>query len=225
MGFSATEDGFYTSGHPGMDSNLPNPLGIKKSNDFGETLQHVALEGETDFHTMGVGYSNEVIFALNPEKNSIMETNQYYRSEDGGQTFKLAKANGLEGEIMSVAVHPTNPTLIAAAGAKGIYLSQDKGETFEQITEEMTGTAVYLSEDSLWYGTFQGTPQLVKRSLAEGEEKKITLPKMEEDAVLYFAQNPQNEKEMTFVSFKGTIFQSTDGATSWQLLVKEGMVH
>ncbi|MBT2756841.1 hypothetical protein J7E71_12865 [Mesobacillus foraminis] len=224
MGFSATEDGFYTSGHPGMDSNLPNPLGIKKSSDFGETLQPVALEGETDFHTMGVGYSNEVIFALNPERNSIMETNQYYRSEDGGQSWKMVKANGLEGEIMSVAVHPTNPNLLAAAGSEGIYLSQDKGETFQRIIGEMTGTAIFFSEDTLWYGTYDGTPKLVKHSLADGTEQKALLPKLEEDVVLFFAQNPQNENEMTFVTFNGTIYQSADGAKTWKLLVEEGVL-
>lgn len=221
MGFSATEAGFYTSGHPGADSKLPNPIGIKKSTDLGETLQDVALEGETDFHTMSAGYSNDVIFALNPEKNSIMETNKFYISEDGGQSWKMAKAVGLNDEIIQVSVHPTDEHKIAAAGAKGIYYSEDKGESFEPISGDVTGTTVFFSEDSLWHGSYKGEPRLVRRSLADGIEENIPLPEMEGDAILYFAQNPKNEKELTFATFNGNVFQTSDNAGSWKQLVKE----
>ena len=62
MGFNATKNGFYASGHPGEDSELPNPFGIKRSFDNGQTLENLALEGETDFHAMGVGFEKNVIF-------------------------------------------------------------------------------------------------------------------------------------------------------------------
>lgn len=224
MGFNATEKGFYSSGHPGAGSKLPNPIGIKSSTDNGQTLNNISLEGETDFHSMGVGYSNNVIFVLNPEKNSAMEAGKYYRSDDAGKTWKQGQAKGLNDKIMGLAVHPTDANIIAAAGEKGIYLSKDKGETFTRIADNMQGTAVFFSKDSLWYGSYNGTPQLVKRSLTDDNEKNITLPKMEQDAVLYFAQNPRNEQELTFVSFNGNIYQTTDGANKWNLLVKEGQL-
>ncbi len=224
MGFNATEKGFYSSGHPGADSKLPNPIGIKSSTDNGQTLNNISLEGETDFHSMGVGYSNNLIFVLNPEKNSTMEAGKYYRSDDVGKTWKQVQAKGLNDKIMGLAVHPTDANMIAAAGEKGIYLSKDKGETFERIVDNLQSTAVFLSKDSLWYGGYNGTALLVKRSLTDGSEKNISLPKMEQDAVLYLAQNPQNEKELTFVSFNGNIYQTTDGANNWNLLVKEGQL-
>lgn len=224
MGFSATEDGFYSSGHPGADSKLPNPIGIKKSTDLGKTLYNIALEGETDFHTISAGYSNEVLFALNPEKNSIMEANKFYRSEDGGKTWTMVKASGLDDEVMNVAVHPTNGKIIAAAGSKGIYLSQDKGESFEPVTGEVMGTVVSISEESLWYGSYNGEPRLVKRTLADGKEESIPLPDMDEDAILYFAQNPKNKKEKTFATYNGNIYLTADDAKTWKLLVKEGVL-
>lgn len=46
MGFNAVQTGFYSSGHPGADSKLPNPIGIKKSEDNGETLENLAVEIE-----------------------------------------------------------------------------------------------------------------------------------------------------------------------------------
>ncbi|WP_233569694.1 hypothetical protein [Planomicrobium sp. Y74] len=33
MGFNAIDEGFYSSGHPSADSDLPNPLGIQRSLD------------------------------------------------------------------------------------------------------------------------------------------------------------------------------------------------
>ncbi|MDQ1004059.1 hypothetical protein QFZ28_004459 [Neobacillus niacini] len=222
MGFNATEQGFYSSGHPGVDSKLPNPIGIKKSTDSGETIEDIALEGETDFHVMGVGYRNNAIFVLNPEKNSLMESNKFYRSEDGGETWSEANVNGLKDEILSVALHPDNAAIVAAAGKNGIYLSKNKGESFELITKKMQGTSVFFIEDSLWYGSYSGTPKLVKRSLNDESEEEVALPEMKQDAVLYFAVNPQNEEEMTFVSFNGSIYQTTDGAETWKLVVAEG---
>jgi hypothetical protein len=222
MGFNATEKGFYSSGHPGADSELPNPIGIKKSTNNGESIEDITLEGETDFHVMGVGYRNNAIFVFNPEKNSIMESNKFYRSEDGGKAWNEAKVNGLNDELLGVALHPDDAAIVAAAGKNGIYLSKDKGENFELITKEMQGTSVFFTEDSLWYGSYRGTPKLVKRSLNDETEKEVTLPEMKQDAVLYFAVNPQNEEEMTFVSFNGSIYQSTDGAETWKLAVEEG---
>ncbi|MFP3442760.1 hypothetical protein R0K18_33995, partial [Pantoea sp. SIMBA_133] len=61
MGFTAVDEGFYTSGHPGKDSDLPNPLGLKKSTDGGRSLENLGFEGESDFHTIGVGYENHAI--------------------------------------------------------------------------------------------------------------------------------------------------------------------
>lgn len=222
MGFNAVQKGFYTSGHPGEDSQLPNPLGIKRSFDNGKTLEKLALEGETDFHAMGVGYENSVIYVLNPQKNSLMEANKLYVSEDEAKTWKEISAKGLGKEIFSIAVHPSNPDIVAIAGKEGIYLSEDKGENFELITKGMQGTAVFLTEDHLWFGGYNDEARLIKRSLKDGTEEEISLPKMKQDAVMYLAQNPKDDKEIIFSTFNGDIYQTKDGTESWDLLVKEG---
>ncbi|EIJ78368.1 BNR repeat-containing protein [Bacillus methanolicus PB1] len=222
MGFSAVQKGFYTSGHPGKDSQLPNPLGIKRSFDNGKTLEKLALEGETDFHAMGVGYENNVIYVLNPQKNSLMEANKLYVSEDQAKTWKEISAKGLGKEIFSIAVHPSNPDIVAIAGKEDIYLSEDKGENFELITKGMQGTAVFLTENHLWYGGYNDEARLIKRSLTDGSEEEISLPKMQQDAVMYLAQNPKDDKEIIFSTFNGDIYQTNDGTKSWDLLVKEG---
>ena len=61
MGFQATKEGFYSSGHPEEGSNLKNPLGLVKSTDKGEKLKKVAFYGESDFHYLATGYNSPAI--------------------------------------------------------------------------------------------------------------------------------------------------------------------
>ncbi|MCM3600502.1 hypothetical protein M3175_07155 [Robertmurraya korlensis] len=222
MGFNATDDGFYSSGHPGTDSKLPNPIGIMKSVDYGQTLQSLGFEVEVDFHLMAVGYNNHQIFAMSPHKNSVMKADAFYVSEDDGANWKEVSANGLKGELIGLAVHPTDKNILAAAAEDGIYMSRNQGETFELLTTGTQGTSVYFTGDSLLYGEYDGQPSFVIRNLTDDKEEEITLPEMEEDAVMYAAINPKNEHEITFVSFNNDIYQTTDHGESWKLLAKSG---
>ena len=173
MGFNATANGFYSSGHPGADSNFPDPFGIKKSIDNGQTLENLTLEGEVDFHLMGVGYENPTIFVMSPHNNSLMKANKFYVSEDDTESWNEVAAKGLVSELLSVAVHPEDGNYIAAVGQKGIYLSEDKGENFKLITGRVQGTSVFFTKDALIYGTFDGNASLIKRSLNDNSEKEI----------------------------------------------------
>ncbi|MEW9669778.1 F510_1955 family glycosylhydrolase [Ammoniphilus sp. 3BR4] len=222
MGFNAINEGFYASGHPEPGSNLINPFGIKKSLDNGRSLEALALEGETDFHAMGVGYDSKVIYVMNPEKNSLMSGGQFYMSEDDAKTWKKTAAKGLGKDIFSIAVHPKNSDILAVAGKEGIYLSKDKGETFHLMTKGLQGTSVFMTEDTLWYGGYNGQAVLVKRSLENDAEENVALPEMEQDAVMYLAQNPKNHNEVTFVTFNGDVFMSKDGTQTWNILIEKG---
>lgn len=222
MGFNATDDGFYSSGHPGTDSKLPNPIGIMKSVDYGQTLQSLGFEAEVDFHLMAVGYNNHQMFAMSPHKNSVMKADAFYVSEDDGANWKEVSASGLKGELIGLAVHPTDKNILAAAGEDGIYLSKDQGETFELLTTGTQGTSVYFTENSLFYGEYDGQPSFVIRNLTDNNEEEMVLPEMKEDAVMYAAINPKNEHEITFVSFNNDIYQTTNHGESWKLLVKSG---
>ncbi len=222
MGFNAVEQGFFTSGHPGKDSDLPNPFGVLKSFDNGETLESLGLLGETDFHLLGVGYKSNVIYALPPNNNSKMKAGELYVSENLTETWERVEAKDLGENLFLIATHPTNSSLVAIAGEQGIYFSKNKGQSFELITEGIQGTSVYFDPENLWYGGFDGNPKLIKKSLKDGSELEMQLPELKNDAVMYLAQNPQNPLEVVFSSFNGDIFISTDGASSWKQLVKSG---
>ncbi|MFZ3590081.1 F510_1955 family glycosylhydrolase [Bacillus sp. DJP31] len=223
MGFNAVDKGFYTSGHPGDGVNLTNPLGVSRSYDNGQSIENLDFEGESDFHAMGVGYESHTVYILNEQKNSKMDIG-LYSSQDDGETWEKKEASNLGEQIFSLAVHPTDSNMVAAASQEGIYQSKDGGQSFSLLTNGKQGTSVFLSEDSLWYGAFGEESVLVKHSISDGKEQQMDLPEMKEDAVMYVAQNPLNAEEFVFITFKGNVYLSSDGATTWNELVKEGIL-
>lgn len=55
MEFTVAPDGtYYASGHPGMQTDLPQPLGLARSTDGGATWEVVSRGGESDFHALAV---------------------------------------------------------------------------------------------------------------------------------------------------------------------------
>ncbi|KAB8139129.1 hypothetical protein F9U64_01690 [Gracilibacillus oryzae] len=223
MGFSAVDKGFYTSGHPGKDSDLPNPIGIQRSFDGGKTLESLKFEGETDFHAMAVGYNSHDIFLMNPAKNSELETGLYTSSDDG-ESWESVDGKGLEGKVFALAIHPTNSNIAAAATTNGIYLSDDGGESFQLITEASQGTAVYFNDENLYYATYKAGPDLVKYNLKSEEKESLNLPDLNEDGPVYIAQNPQESQGFAIYTTKGQAYITKDGTESWQQIVENGKV-
>ena len=222
MGFNAVDEGFYSSGHPSADSDLPNPLGIQRSTDGGETLEEIAFQGETDFHAMAVGYTSHDIFLLNPAKNSLLEAG-FYKSNDIGESWEPVKASGLEGEVMALALHPTDSNFVAAATSTGVYFSRDGGENFEAITSENeTGTAVHFTKDQLYFGSYGTAAALVKYTMENEELKTVNIPVLPQDAIAFIAQNPTDERELAIYSLQGNAYLSEDGSQTWETLLEEG---
>ncbi|MBT2571591.1 F510_1955 family glycosylhydrolase [Planococcus sp. ISL-110] len=222
MGFNAVGKGFYSSGHPSADSNLPNPLGIQRSADGGETLEEVAFQGETDFHAMAVGYTSHEIFLFNPTKNSLLAAG-FHKSNDEGESWEPAQASGLKGEVSALALHPTDSNLVAAATSSGVYFSRDAGETFEVVTAETeTGTAVHFTEDHLYFGSFGTTAALMKYTVENEELEMLNIPDLSEDAIAFIAQNPNDELELAIYTLQGQAYLSEDGSQTWETLLQDG---
>ncbi|HSJ36655.1 MAG TPA: hypothetical protein VK945_00400 [Planococcus sp. (in: firmicutes)] len=222
MGFNAVDRGFYSSGHPGMGSDMQNPIGIYRSMDGGRNLEHMGFEGESDFHAMAVGYRSHHIFLMNPEANSRMQRG-FYRSVDEGESWDPVEPQGLDGEVLALSMHPDNSDLIAAATSGGVFLSEDGGENFSQLTAGgESGTAVYFTDDDLFYGSYGTEPALIQYSLETEETEALTLPEMSEDAVAYIAQNPKDENELAISTFEVDAFISMDGGQNWEQILDNG---
>ncbi len=223
MGFNAVDKGFYTSGHPGVGVDLPDPIGLKRSFDNGQTLEDLGLEGESDFHVMAVGFKSHIVYVFNEFPNSKFSTGLFV-TKDNGESWTELRASNLGSGIFSLATHPTDEHLVAAVTNDGIFFSEDGGESFNLLTLNQQGTSVFFSDNTLWYGAFGQEPTLVKYSLDSGEEEQILLPKLVEDAVMYLAQNPKKPNEIVFTTFDGHVYISNDGGNSWDQLAENGLV-
>lgn len=222
MGFNAVDDGFYTSGHPGPGSMMQNPMGIQRSNDGGRSLKHMGFEGETDFHGMAVGYRSHHMFVMNPQENSMMGPG-YFRSEDKGKDWRQVDGSGLQGDVSSFAMHPSDSQLIAAATTAGIFLSEDGGDNFMLLTEEgLNGTAVFFSEETLYFATYGTQAELIQYTWENDNQQVLELPDLPEDGVLYIAQNPSDAKELVIYTAAGHAFVFEDD--KWQQILKAGQV-
>ncbi|MFD1030121.1 F510_1955 family glycosylhydrolase [Metaplanococcus flavidus] len=224
MGFNAVDDGFYTSGHPGEDSDLPNPIGIQRSNDGGRSLEELGFTGETDFHLMAAGYRSHDLLVMNPQANSEMAAGFYF-SENGGEDWQQLEPQGLEGDLGALAIHPDDSQLMAAASAAGIFLSKDGGASFERLTEEGEfGTAVHFTEEQLYYASYGTGASMKAYDLESGEADTFELPELNEDGAVYIAVNPSDDEEVVFNTAQGNTYFSKDGGESWEEIMSGGEV-
>ncbi|EJS66197.1 MULTISPECIES: F510_1955 family glycosylhydrolase [Bacillus] len=221
MGFQATKNGFFASGHPAPGANLKNPLGLMKSSDGGNTLEKLAFYGESDFHNLAVGYNTEAIYLYNERPNSKLQQGFYF-STNNGQEWKNSKLKGLSSTIHSFSVHPDQSSVVAVSAKDGVYLSTDYGNTFELFSTSLESTAVTLSNEDVIYSPIN-KQIITKKSIATNEETNIQIPPLDpKDAIMYISQNPQNSAEIVFATMKANVFLSADDGTTWKQITKEG---
>ncbi|MCA0983430.1 hypothetical protein LCL89_05110 [Halobacillus yeomjeoni] len=223
MGFAAVKDGFYTSGHPGKASDLPNPIGIQQGNINEKELTSYGFEGESDFHAMGVGYNNEAIYVLNQVPNSEMDQG-LYRSFNKGETWEKLKAENLGKNIFQIAVHPDDKKTLAISTETGVFFSKDAGGTFELISEPGQAGGLHFSNDRLLYGHYDGMPSLKEYDWRSEKTGDIQLPELKEDAVMYVAQNPEVIENLVIFTVQGDSFITNDSGETWDKIIDKGRV-
>ncbi len=224
MGFSATRERFYSSGHPAPGTGFKNPFGLIRSDDGGKSWQRLGLEGESDFHVLATGYETNAVYVYNPHPNSRMRRRGLHYTLDDGFAWRPAEAQGLAGEVIGLAVHPRDPRTVAAATQRGIFLSKDAGATFEPVMTGVQGLAVFFDLDSkrLWAATFHGQPALTQVDLASRGKKPVTLPPLPRDAVAYIAQNPKRRDEYAIATFERSVYLTRDGGKTWNQIADRG---
>jgi hypothetical protein len=223
MGFSATKDAIYSSGHPAVGSGFVNPFGVIKSSDGGQTWKKLGFEGESDFHLLATGYETNAVYVVNPHPNSKMKEEGIYYTLNDGFAWQEAPARGLEGNPMSIAVHPSDPKTIAVGTGSGLYFSQDAGSTFQKLEEGKVAAVFFdLNGNHLWFSSVDGNPELVRFNLDSKEAASVTLPAMVEDAVSYIAQNPAKQDEYAIATFKRSVYVSRDEGKTWKQIAENG---
>ncbi len=223
MGFSAVDDGFYSSGHPAPGSNMKNPVGIIKSNDEGKTISKLALEGETDFHGMTVGYKTHTIYLFNPAPNSKMTSPGLFYSKDEAKSWSKSEIKGLEGEPAALAAHPVKDNVIVLGTQKGAFISKDYGQSFEKMLPDLQITSLsFTNEGMLIVGGFTQEPVLQVVDIETKAANTIRIPKLTSDAIDYVAQNPVKTKEMVFATTKKDVYLTRDEGNHWTKIADQG---
>ncbi|PNI10506.1 hypothetical protein CXX84_03350 [Arthrobacter sp. AFG7.2] len=187
MGFTpGPSDGiFYASGHPGPGSDLPNPMGLLRSSDGGQTWEQLSRQGESDFHALAATKSGIVAFdgilrtsadgktwntvaaafapavlAGHPDSNTVLATTPdgIQRSTDGGTTW-TAVDNGPVIQFAAFA-HPAEALGVEPDGT--VHYSPDAGGTWTRkgrIEAEVMAIGAIKGEDGrpwLWAATSDG---------------------------------------------------------------------
>jgi len=217
MGYSGTVDGFYSSGHPGPTSTLPNPLGLVRSINFGETVSTLRFLGESDFHTMSASYRGEAVYLSNAAPNSELSQGLYYTLDDG-QTWTAISANGLSDAPFSITVHPDDTGIVAVATRNGTYLSTDNGTNF-QLIQSGLASAVAFDTDA---GTalYSGYQTLTQYNITDASSTIINVPSFSaEEAIMFIAVSPVDGR-IAIATSERDIYVS-DG-NSWQQIADSG---
>lgn len=220
MGYSGTENGFFSSGHPGEGSELINPIGLVRSQDHGANVTIINFLGESDFHVMGASYYGEAVYVLNPSPNSLLSTGLHY-SLDGGETWEPSRANGLTTAPIQLAVHPTESGILALATRDGVFLSNDFGDTFTRISD--TGMVTSVGFDPDGERLLFGFDSLFSYTLSDGQITALPVsPQVDADqAILYIAINPVSD-EMASATSDRDVFYSPNGGQSWEQIAVNG---
>ena len=228
MGYSATRDALYSSGHPAPGSGLTNPFGLIKSRDGGKTWQQLGLTGESDFHTLATSYATNAVYVLNHQPNSRMSQAGIYYTLNDGLKWTRAAAKGLGSKLNSLAVHPTDAKVVAAGMDDGLYLSRNSAESFERLVgdKQVLAASFDLDGQHLWFGSYAGKAALARITLKAGSKaEEVPIPALAEDAVAYIAQNPARRAEVAIATFKRSVFVSKDQGRNWTQIAKEGVTH
>lgn len=223
MGFSAVDDGFYSSGHPPQGSDKKNPLGIVKSTDEGKTLQFLDLYGQADFHVMAAGFQSHAIYVINMQPNSRMDAPGLYVTTDEAKTWKKGEMKGITEEPLVLAAHPTNEAIVAIGTATGVYLSKDYGNSFEKIMSNGQATSLsFNNQGVLFIGGYTQSAYLQKYDIDTKKTEDIKIPVLQEDAVAFLAQNPLDENSLVFATYKKDVYLSTTKGAQWTQIAQAG---
>ena len=225
MGFSATRDTLYSSGHPAPGSNMTNPFGLIKSRDGGKTWQKLGLDGESDFHALATSYGTNAVYVINHGPNSRMSKAGIYHTRNDGLQWTHAAAGGLGGEITSLAVHPSDADVVAVGTADGLYLSRDSAKNFKLLAggKRVLAETFDLDGQHLWFSTHADKAALARIALKAGAKaEELPIPALIEDAVAYIAQNPAQRNEIVIATFKRNVFLSKDQGQTWAQIAKNG---
>ena len=184
--------------------------GLYKSEDFGVRWTQIEDEalGEENIQTLLL--STNAIYASNDKGN-------IYKSEAVGKGWAEISKMGVS--VNALSMHPEAPNVIYAGTSKGIYKSEDDGDTWaEVISEEMQGKEIrallFPAETPTVF--YAASAQNIYKSEDNGVmwvniSKEGSFPK---DTIRTLSLHPKMPTMLYAGSAKG-IYKSVDAGTKW----------
>lgn len=134
MGFTLTEGRYLASGHPGMGTDLPEPVGLIESTDGGETWEVLSRGGESDFH------------ALTASPNAVIGFDGQLRASTDGRTWDTLE---IPSAPASLAIAPGTGTVLATT-ENGVLRSSDDGATWDTLdTPQLMSMVAWADEKTI----------------------------------------------------------------------------
>lgn len=127
--------------------------GLQRSTDGGETWKVVTNWLQTEVMDVAIDQTNPALLY-------IATANGMWKSLDTGNTFVTSGLGFTSSYISSLKFNPIYPNRMAAATEKGVFISQDRGDSWRALRAEIpvpSSTVHYSTEGRLFWGGDDGT--------------------------------------------------------------------
>lgn len=201
MGFTVTPEGRYlASGHPGVDTDLSQPVGLIESTDQGKTWSVLSRGGESDFHALAAG----------PDR--VLGFDGQLRASSNGRTWDTLEI-------------PSAPAALAIAPSTGIFLattedgvlrSADEGATWEILDTPQPMSLIAWADEKTIVGA--GIDGHLLTSRDAGKTWTASDQSVGEITALGASTTADGEIEALMVA-DTTVLRTTDGGNTTEQLL------
>jgi len=219
LDFFSTEDNLYAVGHiigifrlegddwKDISKDLPD---IGFNNIIVNENNEIYVTGASDIDTNGN-------FRVDGD-TSITE--EIYKSDDNGITWYpiLEQNNLFSSPTKKLLQHPTNNNIFVAATSNGIFISTDKGETWNEENNELNFKnigSMSVTENYIYVGTLGGgvyTGEINNDNRISWKESTGPYPEIYN---IQIKVDPNNPETIYATAYPGGVFKSTNRGETW----------
>ena len=142
-----------------------------------------------------------------------------YKSVDGGSTWQNVNQGVLGGPFRALAIHPSNPDVVYAGGARGVYLTTDGGSTWTAQNEGLDYRsigALSIGGSKIYAGSRGGGVYVSDIDVDYGLAWTATGGPRPEVFNIRIEVDPTNSDIIYASSYPGGMFKTEDGGATWK---------